>query len=47
MVGIKNKYKAVHGGDRAATAAGVRILPLRDTYPAGDEFMLVYDAIGR
>ncbi len=25
----------------------MRIVPLRDAYPAGDEFILVYDVLGR
>jgi len=27
--------------------AGVRTFPLTDTYPAGDEFVLVHDVTGR
>ena len=48
VIGIKEKYTEVHGRPaRRSCPTGVRILPLRDTYPAGDEFLLVYDAIGR
>jgi Na+-translocating ferredoxin:NAD+ oxidoreductase RnfC subunit len=47
IIGIKNKYVAVQEALAPRLPAGVRILPLRDTYPAGDEFLLVYDAIGR
>jgi Na+-translocating ferredoxin:NAD+ oxidoreductase RnfC subunit len=47
IIGIKNKYTAVQEALAPQLPAGVRILPLKDTYPAGDEFLLVYDAVGR
>jgi Na+-translocating ferredoxin:NAD+ oxidoreductase RnfC subunit len=47
VIGIKNKYTAVIEALTPQLPAGVRILPLRDAYPAGDEFLLVYDALGR
>ena len=47
IVGIKNKYTAVQEALAPQLPAGVRMLPLSDTYPAGDEFLLVHDAIGR
>ena len=47
IIGIKNKYTAVQEALAPQLPTGVRILPLSDTYPAGDEFLLVYDAIGR
>ena len=47
IIGIKNKYTAVQEALAPQLPAGVRILPLSDTYPAGDEFLLVHDAIGR
>jgi Na+-translocating ferredoxin:NAD+ oxidoreductase RnfC subunit len=47
IIGIKNKYTAVQVALAPQLPAGVRILPLSDTYPAGDEFLLVHDAIGR
>jgi Na+-translocating ferredoxin:NAD+ oxidoreductase RnfC subunit len=47
IIGIKNKYTAVQEALAPQLAEGVRILPLKDTYPAGDEFLLVFDAIGR
>ncbi len=47
IVGIKNKYAAVQEALAPQLPSGVRILPLSDTYPAGDEFLLVHDAIGR
>lgn len=47
IVGIKNKYTAVQEALAPQLPANVRILPLSDSYPAGDEFLLVHDAIGR
>ena len=47
IVGIKNKYTAVQEALAPQLPACVRILPLSDTYPAGDEFLLVHDALGR
>jgi len=47
VIGIKEKYTAVMAGLEPLLPGNVRILPLRDSYPAGDEFLLVYDAVGR
>jgi Na+-translocating ferredoxin:NAD+ oxidoreductase RnfC subunit len=47
IIGIKEKYTDVMDGLDPLLPSGVRILPLRDSYPAGDEFLLVYDAMGR
>ena len=47
IIGIKNKYTGVQEAIAPHLPANVRVLPLRDTYPAGDEFLLVFDAIGR
>jgi Na+-translocating ferredoxin:NAD+ oxidoreductase RnfC subunit len=47
IVGVKDKYTAVQEALAPQLPANVRILPLRDAYPAGDEFLLVYDAVGR
>ncbi len=47
IVGVKEKYRAVLAALEPQLPPGVRLLPLRDTYPAGDEFVLVHDAIGR
>lgn len=47
MIGIKGKYEDVIALLQPKLAANVRIVPLRDAYPAGDEFMLVYDCLGR
>lgn len=47
IIGIKEKYTDVMARLAPELPPGVRILPLRDTYPAGDEFLLVHDAVGR
>ena len=47
VIGIKEKYTDVMAGLAPRLPDRVRILPLRDTYPAGDEFLLVYDATCR
>jgi Na+-translocating ferredoxin:NAD+ oxidoreductase RnfC subunit len=47
VVGIKEKYRDVIDLLRPKLPGGVEIAPLRDAYPAGDEFILVYDVLGR
>ncbi len=47
IVGIKEKYQDVIDLLRPKLPGGVEICPLRDAYPAGDEFVLVYDALRR
>jgi Na+-translocating ferredoxin:NAD+ oxidoreductase RnfC subunit len=47
VVGIKEKYHEVIDLLRPKLPAGFDIAPLRDAYPAGDEFILVYDVLGR
>jgi Na+-translocating ferredoxin:NAD+ oxidoreductase RnfC subunit len=47
VIGIKEKYEDVIEGLRAKLPANMEIAPLRDAYPAGDEFILVYDVLGR
>ncbi len=46
-IGIKDKYHDVVDALRPCLPEGVDIALLRDTYPAGDEFILVYDVLGR
>lgn len=46
-VGIKEKYGDVIEVLRPLLPGGIRIAPLRDAYPAGDEFILVYDVLHR
>jgi Na+-translocating ferredoxin:NAD+ oxidoreductase RnfC subunit len=47
VVGIKDKYDDVIRALQADLPPGVRTLPLSDSYPAGDEFILVHDVTGR
>lgn len=47
VIGIKEKYEDVIRSLRTQLCAGMEICPLRDVYPAGDEFVLVYDVTGR
>ena len=47
IIGIKEKYGDVIETVRAKLAPGMEVLPLRDVYPAGDEFTLVYNCTGR
>jgi len=47
VVGVKHKYEDVIASLRAQLPPGVRVVPLSDTYPAGDEFVLVHDVTGR
>jgi len=47
VVGAKDKYEDVIRALQPLLPAGVRTFPLTDTYPAGDEFILVHDVTGR
>ena len=47
VVGIKEKYNDVIDLLRSKLPAQMDVAPLRDAYPAGDEFILVYDVLGR
>jgi Na+-translocating ferredoxin:NAD+ oxidoreductase RnfC subunit len=47
VVGVKNKYEDVIRSLQPLLPAGVRTFPLSDSYPAGDEFVLVHDVTGR
>lgn len=47
VVGVKEKYGDVIDMLRPKLAANMDVAPLRDVYPAGDEFILVYDVLGR
>ena len=46
-IGIKEKYHDVIDALRPKLPRGMEVAPLRDAYPAGDEFILVYDVLGR
>ncbi|MBP3531184.1 MAG: SLBB domain-containing protein [Thermoguttaceae bacterium] len=47
VVGIKEKYAKVIAAMQAALRPNMRIVPLPDVYPSGDEFVLVYLTLGR
>jgi Na+-translocating ferredoxin:NAD+ oxidoreductase RnfC subunit len=47
VVGIKEKYQEIIAALGAAAPAGIRVVPLPDCYPAGDEFILVHMVTGR
>jgi len=47
VVGIKYKYHDVIDALRPKLGPNMRIAELSDSYPAGDEFILVYDVTGR
>jgi len=47
VIGIKGKYQEVIERLRPKLGRGMEIVPLRDAYPAGDEFILVYDVLKR
>lgn len=47
LVGIKGKYDGVIEILRPALGRNMEIAKLDDAYPSGDEFVLVYEALGR
>ena len=47
VVGIKGKYKDVIESLRPKLTGPMRLVELSDSYPAGDEFILVYDVTGK
>ncbi|MCF0234976.1 MAG: SLBB domain-containing protein [Thermoguttaceae bacterium] len=47
VVGIKEKYSKVIAAMKKALRPGMRVCPLPDVYPSGDEFILVYLTLGR
>jgi Na+-translocating ferredoxin:NAD+ oxidoreductase RnfC subunit len=47
MLGIKEKYRDVIDLLRPKLPPSMDVAPLHDAYPAGDEFILVYDVLGR
>ncbi len=47
IIGIKEKYGDVIKLLRSKLPGDMEVAPLRDAYPAGDEFVLVYDVLGR
>ena len=47
VVGIKEKYDEIIEALEKQAPEGVRVVPLPDVYPAGDEFILVHMVTGR
>jgi len=47
VIGIKEKYHEIIDALESQVPAGVRVVPLPDVYPAGDEFILVHLVTGR
>ncbi|MDD4269466.1 MAG: 4Fe-4S dicluster domain-containing protein [Pirellulales bacterium] len=47
VVGIKGKYTDVIEVLQPKLAGNMQITPLADAYPSGDEFILVYETLGR
>jgi cobalamin reductase len=47
VIGIKEKYEGVIQSLAPQLPNQIKIQPLRDAYPAGDEFILVFDVTGR
>jgi Na+-translocating ferredoxin:NAD+ oxidoreductase RnfC subunit len=47
VIGIKEKYQDIIDALESQAPAGVRVVPLPDVYPAGDEFVLVHMVTGR
>ena len=47
IIGIKEKHHDLIDQLRPLLGGGMEIRALRDAYPAGDEFILVYDVLGR
>jgi Na+-translocating ferredoxin:NAD+ oxidoreductase RnfC subunit len=47
LVGIKDKHPHLMERLRDELPRGVDVCPLRDTYPSGDEHLLVFDTTGR
>jgi Na+-translocating ferredoxin:NAD+ oxidoreductase RnfC subunit len=47
VIGIKEKYQEIIAALERQAPHGVRVVPLPDAYPAGDEFILVHMITGR
>src|SRR5271157_297637 len=41
-IGVKEKYQDIIEALKSQAPAGIRVAPLPDVYPAGDEFVLVH-----
>ena len=47
VIGVKEKYHEIIEALEQQAPSGVRVVPLPDVYPAGDEFILVHLVTGR
>ena len=47
VIAVKEKYADIIKSFSGRTSPGIRVFPLSDIYPAGDEFILVLDVTGR
>ncbi|MDR2345656.1 MAG: SLBB domain-containing protein [Planctomycetaceae bacterium] len=47
IFGVKRKYVDVIEKLHSEIASNMEIIPLEDTYPAGDELILIYETLGR
>ncbi|MEA1951234.1 MAG: SLBB domain-containing protein [Planctomycetota bacterium] len=47
VIGVKEKYTDVIELLRSKLTPGIEVASLRDAYPAGDEFVMVYEILGR
>ena len=47
VIGIKEKYHQIIAAIEQQAPSGIRVVPLPDVYPAGDEFILVHMITGR
>jgi len=47
IIGIKGKHVEIIEALRGRLPRNIDLVELRDSYPSGDEFILVYDALGR
>ena len=47
VIGIKEKYHQIIAAIQQQAPQGIRVVPLPDVYPAGDEFILVHMVTGR
>ena len=47
VIGIKEKYQEIIEALEHQAPKGIRVVPLPDVYPAGDEFILVHMVTGR
>jgi Na+-translocating ferredoxin:NAD+ oxidoreductase RnfC subunit len=47
VIGIKEKYQDIIEALERQVPSGIRVVPLPDVYPAGDEFILVHMVTGR